>query len=178
MIRVGILNTELIVCVHSTINHLWIVIVSLCLNLMTHVLLENIIWLITHLLWVLNGSHHIWLCQMWVVPTLERFKLILPWRHNGFVWVCGANVVILKSLCASNPIGCITTHHLLILHTTHLILLVAHELLLLCHHHLLIILILAHILLASVEWNLNSSICVSYVIKIKYWRLLNKNKFC
>ena len=72
MICTRVLDTELIVCVHSTINHLRIVVVSLCLYLMTYVLLENIIWLIGHLPRVLDGGHHVGTSgQMWIITAFK-----------------------------------------------------------------------------------------------------------
>ena len=118
---------------------------------MAYVLLENVIRLIRHLLLVLYGSYHVWLRQVRIIATLERLQLVLAWRHDGFVRVRRADVVILESLCACDPVCGVATHHLLVLHTAHLILLAAHVLLILLHHHLLIILVMAHVLLAGVE---------------------------
>jgi hypothetical protein len=99
--------------------------------------------------------------------------LVLAWRYDGFVWVCGTHVIVLKSFGTCDPICGVAAHHLLVLHhivvphTAHLILLIAHELLILLHHHLLIILLMSHVLLARIERNLNSSIRVSYFYKNK-----------
>jgi len=50
MISIRILDTKLIIRIQSSVNHLGIIIVSLCLYLVAHVLLENVIWLTLHLL--------------------------------------------------------------------------------------------------------------------------------
>ena len=57
VVLIRVLDAELAVCVHISIDHLWIVVISLSLDLVTHTLLENVCllaWLI------LNCCNHIW----------------------------------------------------------------------------------------------------------------------
>ena len=50
MIIVRILNTKLTISVHAPVYHLRIIIISLRLNLVPYILLENVIWLVRYLL--------------------------------------------------------------------------------------------------------------------------------
>tara|TARA_B100000780_G_scaffold274543_1_gene239734 strand:- start:842 stop:1273 length:432 start_codon:yes stop_codon:yes gene_type:complete len=143
---------------------LWVIVVSLGLNLVAEVFLEDI-WLLTaSLLLLLQGCHHVWAgVEVGIVPALELLQLILPGGHDGLLWICRADVVILVSFRARDSIGG-TSHCFLLRVVHHGHGLVVHRELggLLASLSVHLVVGSIHDFLAGVEGNLNAPICISY----------------
>lgn len=131
---------------------------------MAEVFLEDI-WLLTaSLLLLLQGRHHVWAgVEVGVVPTLELLQLILPGGHDGLLWICGADVVILISFRARNSIG--GASHRFLLRVIHH----GHGLVVHCELGGLLASLSVHLvvggvhdLLAGVEGDLNAPIRIPY----------------
>ena len=174
MIIVRILNTKLTISVHAPVNHLRIIIISLRLNLVPYILLENVIWLVRYLLWVLDGCHHVRpRSEVWIVATFKWLELVLTRRHDSLVWIRGAYVIVLEPLSTGNSIGSISRHLFSIVHNSRSYLLMVaacgatNKLRVLLSMHLLVVCILILLLLSSIKRNLNSPIGVPYFYKNK-----------
>lgn len=167
VVVVRVFHAELAVRVHVAVDHLWVVVISLRLDLVVHALLENIGRLARLVL--LYRGHHVGAGgEVRVVAGFEGFELVLPRGHDGLVRVRGAHVVVLEPLGAGDSVR--AGAHLLAGHVgaaDHAKLLLAgHELWVLLialgEHLLLIASIVHHILLARVERYLNPAVGVPY----------------
>lgn len=121
-ILIRVLNTKLAWTINSTINYLWIIIISLSLYLVSHILLQKLVRSTTFrhlLLMLLQGRHYILFtgsCSYnHASATLEWLELVLPRSHYSLVGVCWANIIVLEALSACDTIGCVATHNMLLL---------------------------------------------------------------
>lgn len=179
VVVIRVFHAELAVRVHVTIYHLWVVIVSLRLNLVTNVFLEDIGGLARL---VLDSGHHVRpRSQVRILTRFERFELVLPRRHNCLVWIGRTDIVILKPFSAGYPVGRVanllarhvrTDHSYLLLSGDELrVLLVA-----LGEHLLLVASVVVNptVLLSRVERYLNAPIGVPYCFGYRFLVLVNQ----
>lgn len=156
---IRMLHTKLCALSRS-INHLWVVIVPLSVDLLT----ANSFWENSVLLLI----NYFLLPSRKILSTLlfETLQILLSWSNNCFLWILGADVVVRVSFCACNSITSLSNSWLLLI--------LIHELELLLGNLILILDHLLHSLSIFIKRYLYSSIWISYV---KTWVILLKAYF-
>lgn len=96
---IRMLNTKLCALARS-INHLWVVIVSLGIDLLT----RYSFWENTTLLLVDNFLLAIW--KILSTSLFETLEVLLSWSNDSFLWVRRTYVIIIVSFGAGDSIGC------------------------------------------------------------------------
>lgn len=112
-------------CISLAINYLWIIIVSLSLNLLSIIFVEYTALSLMH-------AHHISIDWRSLIADIRfiSFKLIFLSRCNHrFLWICRTYIVFLMSFSACNPV-----HRLGLLITNLDHLLGLHQVLMRCKH--------------------------------------------
>jgi len=102
----SMLDAELASSSSGSIDHLGVVIVSLSIYLMAQVLLINALRLLTL---TTDSVHHIWTCAyVRTVSALEWLEMRrLSRGDDRFLWILWADIVVLMSLSAVDPIHCV-----------------------------------------------------------------------
>jgi len=192
----GMLYTELAIWTPSSIDHLGVIVIPLCLDLVTQVFLINILLRLVIPYSIpcassLNDINHFIPCanvwSPWITP-FKWFDMVLPWSDDCFLWVGGADIIVLMPFSAGDSICCIRLMEDLPIHWSNLAVVILYILIAHLDHlrglvwnldwWLAIVCLLdiactlsnviaCHYIISDlfslfVKWNMDSSICISY----------------